>query len=97
MSAIYEDRHADLAAAPPPGRQQQVLERLRGLLPAHAILYREEDMRPFECDALSAFRQMPMIVVLPDTLPEDEFRRLRVVLRYGRPAAAGERSGKEAG
>jgi len=67
MSAIYEDRHADLAAAPPPGRQQQVLERLRGLLPAHAILYREEDMRPFECDALSAFRQMPMIVVLPDT------------------------------
>ena len=67
MSAIYEDRYADLAAAPPPGRQQQVLERLRGLLPAHAILYREEDMRPFECDALSAFRQMPMIVVLPDT------------------------------
>ena len=28
------------------------------------------------------------ILVLPDTLPRDEFRRLRVVLRYGRPAEA---------
>ncbi len=36
------------------------------------------------------------IVVLPDTLPEDEFRRLRVVLRYGRPVGD-ETSGEEAG
>ena len=37
------------------------------------------------------------IVVLPDTLPADEFRRLRVVLRYGRPVAVGRSSGEEAG
>ena len=37
------------------------------------------------------------IVVLPDTLPADDFRRLRVVLRYGRPAAGGATSGEEAG
>jgi hypothetical protein len=37
------------------------------------------------------------IVVLPDTLPEDDFRRLRVALRYGRPAAAGGTSAEEAG
>jgi hypothetical protein len=36
------------------------------------------------------------IVVLPDTLPRDEFRRLRVVLRYGQPVA-GETSSEEAG
>jgi hypothetical protein len=36
------------------------------------------------------------ILVLPDTLPRDEFRRLRVVLRYGRPVAEGETSGTEA-
>jgi hypothetical protein len=26
------------------------------------------------------------LLILPDTLPRDDFRRLRVVLRYGRPA-----------
>ena len=67
MNTVYEDRFADLAAAPPPGRQQQVVERLRALLPPHALLFREEDVRPYECDALSAFRQMPMVVALPET------------------------------
>jgi len=37
------------------------------------------------------------ILVLPDTLPRDEFRRLRVALRYGRPVVARETSGTEAG
>lgn len=36
------------------------------------------------------------IVVLPDMLPRDSFRRLRVVLRYGRPAVAGATSAEEA-
>ncbi|NLD69324.1 MAG: FAD-binding protein [Limnobacter sp.] len=67
MNAPLEDRFADLTAAPPPGRQQQVVDRLCEVLPAHAVLYRVEDTRPYECDALSAFRQLPMAVVLPDT------------------------------
>jgi len=67
MNTVYEDRFADLAAAPPPGRRQQVVERLKALLPPHALLFREEDVRPYECDALSAFRQMPMVVALPET------------------------------
>jgi glycolate oxidase len=67
MDTVYEDRFADLAAAPPAGRQQQVVERLRALLPKHALLYREEEVRPYECDALSAFRQLPMVVALPET------------------------------
>ena len=37
------------------------------------------------------------ILVLPDTLPRDEFRQLRVVLRYGRPVAGEETSGADAG
>jgi hypothetical protein len=48
-------------------------------------------------DAMPWWRPARAIVVLPDTLPEDEFRRLRVVLRYGRPAAAGATNGEEAG
>lgn len=37
------------------------------------------------------------ILVLPDTFPRDEFRRLRVVLRYGRPVAGEGTRGAEAG
>ncbi|MFZ9626747.1 MAG: FAD-binding protein, partial [Burkholderiaceae bacterium] len=60
-------RHADFRAAPDADRMREVVERLRGVLPAHSVLHRDEDKRPYECDALSAFRQMPMAVVLPDT------------------------------
>ena len=48
-------------------------------------------------DGMPWWQPARAIVVLPDTLPEDEFRRLRVALRYGRPAAVDETSGKEAG
>ena len=51
----------------------------------------------WRADGMSWWRPARAIVVLPDTLPEDEFRRLRVVLRYGRPATVGETSGEEAG
>ncbi len=67
MDVVYEDRFADLAAAPSVDRRQQVIERLRAVLPAHALLHREESLRPYECDALSAFRQLPVAVALPDT------------------------------
>jgi hypothetical protein len=51
----------------------------------------------WRADGIRWWRPARTIVVLPDTLPEDEFRRLRVVLRYGRPVAVGKTSGEEAG
>ena len=50
-----------------PARQQQVVAALRALLPAHALLYNDEDTRPYECDGLAAYRQSPMVVALPET------------------------------
>ncbi len=47
-------------------RQQEVVAALRAVLPAQAVLYSEEDTRPYECDGLSAYRQLPMVVVLPE-------------------------------
>ncbi len=67
MNAPSELRHADPAAKPPPQRQAEVVARLRAVLPEGSLLYREEDTRPYECDGLSAYRQLPMIVALPDT------------------------------
>jgi len=43
-------------------------------LPDMTLLDREEDMRPFECDGLSVYRTLPMLVALPDTL--DQVRTL---------------------
>jgi len=51
-----------------------VANALRAFLPARAVLYEEEDTRPYECDGLTAYRQLPMVVVLPES--EEEVRRV---------------------
>ena len=48
----------------------ELLAALRPLLPAHAILHEAEDLRPYECDGLSAYRRLPGVVVLPETLAQ---------------------------
>ena len=30
------------------------------------VLHRQEDLRPYECDGLSAYRTVPLLVVLPE-------------------------------
>ena len=45
----------------------ELVSRLRTFLPSDAVLHETEDLRPYECDALSAYRQMPLIVTLPRT------------------------------
>ena len=47
--------------------QRAVVEALRPHLPAHALLFRAEETRPYECDGLSAYRALPMVVALPET------------------------------
>jgi glycolate oxidase len=57
------------ASAEPIDRAQQrrIAAALRTVLPAHCLLHREEDTRPYECDGLTLYRQLPMIVALPET------------------------------
>ena len=55
-------------------RQAQVARALRAFLPARAVLWEEEDTRPYECDGLTAYRQLPMVVALPET--EEQVRRI---------------------
>jgi len=43
-----------------------LLKRLASRIPAHCILTREEDTRPYECDGLSLYRSLPPVVVLPE-------------------------------
>ncbi|KXB30629.1 glycolate oxidase subunit GlcD [Dechloromonas denitrificans] len=41
--------------------------RLKMILPAHCLLVDDEDLRPYECDGLTAFRQLPLAVCLPES------------------------------
>jgi glycolate oxidase len=41
--------------------------RLRIILPPHCLLLDDEDLRPYECDGLTAYREMPLAVCLPET------------------------------
>ena len=47
-----------------------LVKRLAAILPPHAILQTTEEKRPYECDGLSAYRQLPRLVLLPDTLQQ---------------------------
>jgi glycolate oxidase len=47
--------------------QAEVVAALTEVLPRGAILFRHEDTAPYECDALTAYRASPMVVVLPET------------------------------
>jgi glycolate oxidase len=48
-------------------RQAEVVAALSPVLPAHALLYTHEDTTPYECDGLTAYRQRPLCVALPET------------------------------
>ena len=48
-------------------RQSEVVRALQSVLPAHALLWHEEQTTPYECDGLTAYRQRPLVVALPET------------------------------
>ena len=51
-------------------RQAQVVKALEALMPAHALLWHTEDTTPYECDGLTAYRQRPLVVALPETVAQ---------------------------
>ncbi len=44
-----------------------IITQLLAQLPEHCVLSHTEDLRPYECDALSAYRALPLAVVIPET------------------------------
>lgn len=45
----------------------RVVEALSRVLPAGTLMYETEDLRPYECDGLAAYRALPLVVALPTT------------------------------
>jgi glycolate oxidase len=67
-----------------PERRSQVAGALRAVLPERCVLHAPEDTRPYECDGLAAYRQLPMIVTLPDN-EEQVLAILKVCRELGVP------------
>ena len=48
-------------------RRAEIVAALRAIVPGEGVIDSEREMRPYESDGLTAYRQLPMVVVLPET------------------------------
>jgi glycolate dehydrogenase FAD-linked subunit len=58
-------------------RRERIVAALRQIVPGEGVIAGEREMRPYESDGLTAYRQLPMVVVLPETTAQ-----VAEVLRY---------------
>jgi len=61
------ERRTGAAADGRAARQREAVAALAAVLPAHALLWQPEDTVPYECDGLTAYRERPLVVALPET------------------------------
>ncbi|MDD2711885.1 MAG: FAD-linked oxidase C-terminal domain-containing protein [Simplicispira sp.] len=76
-----------LAPSARAARQAEVVQALLMHLPAHALLWHSEDTTPYECDGLTAYRQRPLVVALPETMDQVQ-AMLQACHRLGVPVVA---------
>ncbi|HUZ30813.1 MAG TPA: FAD-linked oxidase C-terminal domain-containing protein [Xanthobacteraceae bacterium] len=48
-------------------RRTEIVAALRRIVPGEGVIASEQAMRPYESDGFTAYRQLPMVVVLPET------------------------------
>src|SRR5271166_1029770 len=58
-------------------RREQIVRALRAIVSGEGVIATEREMRPYETDGLTAYRQLPMVVVLPETTSQ-----VAKILRY---------------
>jgi glycolate oxidase len=58
-------------------RREAIVAAMRAIVPGEGVIAGEREMRPFETDGLTAYRQLPLVVVLPSTT-----QQVSDVLRY---------------
>ena len=59
----------------------------RKFLPVESVLISEEERRPYECDGLSVYRRLPLLVVLPETVQQVQ-KILKICTEYQVPVVA---------
>ncbi|XKF15132.1 glycolate oxidase subunit GlcD [Halomonas sp. BLK-85] len=67
MNILYDERiDGELKSF----EKSDIIADLQQSVPSLTLLHREEDLHPFECDGLAAYRVLPMLVALPETLDQ---------------------------
>ena len=51
-------------------KRDWLIDALREIVPGEGVISTTEELRAYECDALSTYRQVPMAVVLPETVEQ---------------------------
>ena len=75
------------AAVEKPPVRTSLLAQLRSFMPAQAVLAEREELKPYECDGLAAYRQLPLMAVLPEN--EEQVQRvLRACREHNVPVVA---------
>src|SRR5215216_1454917 len=58
-------------------RRAEIVRDLSAIVPGEGVIAHEREMRPYESDGLTAYKQLPFVVVLPETTEQ-----VSKVLRY---------------
>src|SRR5215469_15976874 len=58
-------------------RRGEIVEALRGIVPGEGVIVSDAERRAYESDGLTAYRQLPLAVVLPSRLEQ-----VGALLRY---------------
>lgn len=82
MSAGCETVHEQPAIS-----KAELVRQLQTLLPLDSVLFETEDLRPYECDGLSAYRQLPWVTVLPHMVAQVQ-AVMRLCHQYQLPVVA---------
>ncbi|MCB1753038.1 MAG: FAD-binding protein, partial [Gammaproteobacteria bacterium] len=67
--------------------KQRLVAALRSILPPQAVIHDTEALRPYECDGLSAYRQIPLVAVLPES-QDQVVQIMQLCHRYRIPVVA---------
>ncbi|HAB64092.1 MAG TPA: FAD-binding oxidoreductase, partial [Pseudomonas sp.] len=84
MNILYDER---VDGELPKVDKAALVADLKAQLPDMDILHRGEDLKPYECDGLSAYRTTPMLVVLPERIEQVE-TLLKIAHKRGVPVVA---------
>ncbi|MBD8605086.1 glycolate oxidase subunit GlcD [Pseudomonas sp. CFBP 8771] len=69
MNILYDER---IDGVLPKVDKAALVQALHSRIPDLTVLHRAEDLRPYECDGLSAYRTVPLLVVLPERIEQVE-------------------------
>lgn len=87
MAREHDHFSPDTPAQANPAQRERLGERLQAICDQQYVLSKPEELKPYECDGLSAYKHVPLLVVLPDSVEQVQ-QVLRLCRDEGVPVIA---------